>query len=225
MDELPPLNRRTYVRLTTTYLWYNLPGVVLAGIIFSLMCIPSFVLSVFGLFVPALILGALMIAPAWTALLAFEAGIVQNRRTNIAVMFKAFPKYWRRSASLGLIGTFPIFAALITLSGLAQPEIPMIVWLGLAADIAGMLVLLILFLYAFPLLVLFDVGLGGAFRNAFVLASRYLIHSFGLLSMGVLFILATVYFSWGLLFFFPAIWGIFIVNNCRLVVAEETSQK
>jgi uncharacterized membrane protein YesL len=84
-----------------------------------------------------------------------------------------------------------------------------------------LLVLVTLFLYAFPLVVLHDVSTWLALRNAFILAGRHIVNTFGLLSMGVLFVLATLHVSSGLLFFLPAVWGIFIVNNCRLVVNEE----
>jgi hypothetical protein len=39
--------------------------------------------------------------------------------------------------------------------------------------------------------------------------------------MGVLFAFAVAYVSSGLLFILPAIWGMFLVNNCRMVVGEE----
>jgi uncharacterized membrane protein YesL len=117
-----------------------------------------------------------------------------------------------------------LFAALLILPGLAQPEVPVVVWLGLAADALGLLILASLYLYAFPLLVLHDVDLITALRNALILASRHISNTLGLLGMGVLFAMATRYLSSGLLFFLPAIWGLFIVNNCRLVVSQELSE-
>ena len=107
---------------------------------------------------------------------------------------------------------------------LAQPVVPAIVWLGLAADFFGLLLLVVLYLYAFPLLVLHDMAVGLALRNSLVLAGRYIGNTFGLLSMGVLFGFATAYVSLGLLLVLPAIWGIFIVNHCRMVVDEATTQ-
>lgn len=225
VDERPPLNRRTYVRLTVTYLWHHLPQIVFAGLIFSLIGGPTFLLFVFGLWVPALIVGALTVAPAWTALLAYEAEIVRDVKTNIRVMFKALAHYWGRSVGLGLLNVFPFLAAYLTWPTLTQPEVSLIIWFGLAADALGLLVIFTLSLYAFPMLVLHDVSLGVALRNAVILSARYLINTVGLLSMGVLFILATVYLSLGLLFFFPAVWGIFLVNNCRMVIEEEMANE
>ncbi len=95
------------------------------------------------------------------------------------------------------------------------------VWLGLAADALGLLLLFTLYLYAFPLLVLYDLGIGSALYNSLILASRYLMNTLGLLSLGGLFLLAVLYLSSGLMFILPAIWGMFIINNCRLVIALE----
>jgi len=225
VDELTPLNRHTYVRLTATSLWNNLPLVLLAGLVFSLLCAPAFLLFFLGLSVPALIVGALTIAPAWAALLAQEAEIVQDIKTNVGVMLKALPHYWVRSAGLGLLAAFPLFAALLTLPSFELQQVPVVVWLGLFADALGLLVLITLFLYAFPLLVLHDMSVHSTLRNALILASRHIVNTLGLLSMGILFVLATVYLSSGLLFFFPAVWGMFIVNNCRMVIEEEMAEE
>jgi uncharacterized membrane protein YesL len=224
MPDTTPLNEHTYVRLTVVRLWENLLLVLLAAAVFSVLCAPAFLLSVSGAFVPALAVGAVTLAPAWAALLALEADIVRNVGTHIGVMFRALPRYWVRSVGLGLLAAFPLFGAALVLPGLAQPEVPTVVWLGLAADALGVLILASLYLYAFPLLVLHDVSLVTALRNALILASRHIVNTVGLLGMGVLFAMATLYLSSGLLVFLPAIWGMFIVNNCRLVVSQELSK-
>jgi len=139
-------------------------------------------------------------------------------------MLKALPRYWGRSAGLGLLASFPLFAALFTLPSLGRPTVPTIVWLGLATDALGVLILVTLFLYAFPLLVLHDLDLRTTLRNALILASRHVVNTLGLLSMGILFAFATFYLSPGLLFILPTVWGIFIVNNCRMVVDEELAK-
>jgi uncharacterized membrane protein YesL len=223
MPEITPLNERTYVWLTAVRLWDHSFLVLLAAAVFSVLCAPAFLLFLSGSFIPALAVGAVTLAPAWVALLAQEADIVCNASPHIGVMLRALPHYWARSVGLGLLTAFPLLAALLILPGLAQPEVPVVVWLGLAADALGLLLLASLFLYAFPLLVLHDVDLITALRNALILASRHISNTLGLLGMGVLFAMATRYLSSGLLFFLPAIWGMFIVNNCRLVVSQELS--
>jgi uncharacterized membrane protein YesL len=221
VDDLLPLNQRTYVRLTVKCLWDNLPLVLLAGGIFSLLCAPMVLLLILGLFAPAIMIGMLTIAPAWAALLAQESEIARGVKTSIRTMASALPRFWARSTGLGFLFWLQGIIALLTLAMLSRPEVSPVVWLGLAADMLGLLLLTVLYLYTFPLLVQHDMTLWMALRNAFILASRHLNNTLGLLGMGILFALAILYLSSGLLLFLPAVWGMFIVNNCRLVVGEE----
>jgi uncharacterized membrane protein YesL len=225
VDDLPPLNRATYVRLTLTQLWANLPWIIVAGLIFSVLCLPAFILFIFNLYIPALLVGLFTIAPAWTALLAHEARLVQAVKTNIGMMLKNWLNFWPRSVLLGFLTSFPLVAALLTLPALTWAESPTgLIYLGLAADLVGLLIFIALSLYIFPLLALYGVDMLATLRNALILASRHLLNTIGLLSMGILFVLAVFYINSGLFFFVPAIWGVFIVNNCRMVVAEELTE-
>jgi uncharacterized membrane protein YesL len=225
VDDLLPLNQHTYVRLTVKCLWDNLPLVLLAGVIFSLLCAPAVLLFILGLFAPAIIMGVLTIAAAWAALLAQENAIACDLKTDIRTMVIALPRFWARSTGLGFLLWLQVLIALLSLPMLSRPEVPLVVWLGLGADMLGLLLLILLYTYAFPLLVQHDVGVGTALRNAFILASRHINNTLGLLGMGILFALATLYLSSGLLLFLPAVWGMFIVNNCRLVVGEELTKE
>lgn len=220
-NNVPTLGQHTYVRMTIASLWENLPLVLLAGFVFSLLCIPAVLLFFLGLFLPALIVSALTIAPACAALLALEGDVVRGVKTNIGTMFRVLPRYWTRSVGLGLVVCFPLAVALLTLPMLSLPQVPLVVWLGLGADALGLLILAALYLHAFPLLVLHDLSVGTALRNAMVLASRRMGNTLGLLGMGILFAFASAYVSPALLFILPAVWGVFIVNNCRMVVEEE----
>ncbi|NLE45573.1 MAG: hypothetical protein GX620_12705, partial [Chloroflexi bacterium] len=60
-----------------------------------------------------------------------------------------------------------------------------------------------------------------ALRNALILSARHLMNTFGLLGLLILFVMATIYIHAGLSLFWPALWGLFVVNNCRMVVAQE----
>jgi uncharacterized membrane protein YesL len=223
-NHAPTLGQHTYVRMTLVSLWENLPLVLLVGAVFSLLCAPASLLFLLGLFVPALIVGALTIAPACAALLAQEGDIARDAKTNIGAMLKALPRFWARSAGLGLLICFPLLVALFTLPMLSLPQVPLVVWLGLGADALGLLILVALYLYAFPLLVLHDMSVGTALRNALILTSRYVWNTLGLLGMGILFALASAYVSPALLFILPTVWGLFIINNCRMVVEEELAK-
>jgi uncharacterized membrane protein YesL len=123
--------------------------------------------------------------------------------------------------ALGLFTVVPVLGALLALPGIGAERVHWTVWLALAANGAALALLAMLYIYAFPLLALHDIGAGAALRNALVLASRHLWNTLGLLSMGVLFLMAVLFLNSGLAFFLPTVWGAFLVNNCRMVVTEE----
>jgi uncharacterized membrane protein YesL len=215
MEELHP---NTFVRLTVSALWENLPLVLLGGICFSLVGAPAFVLSVLDLPYAALVAAILLVWPAWTALLALEAAILEGRKATLGEMLAAFRRFWLRSVRLGVVAALPILVWLWT-GGLPGP--PALVWPALILAGAGLLLVMSLALYAVPLLVLHDQGIATALRNSAILASRHLTNTLGLVSMGVLAGFAIIYVSPAFLFLLPAICGLFIVNNCRLVLAQE----
>jgi hypothetical protein len=224
-DESQPLNRDTLIPLTLSVLWERLPMVLLGSGLFSLACAPAALLAYWGLAGPAIIVGALTVAPAWAALLALQANLLRGARTGAGAMLRAMPRYAARAAGLGLLCSLPLLAGSVTLPNLALPEVPLVVWGGLAADALGILIAGSLALYAFPLLVLHDMGAGTALRNAFLLAGRHVLNTVGLLSMAIVFAFAAATISSGLVLILPAFWGLFIVNNCRLVVQEELAAK
>jgi len=219
--EQPPTGD-TYVRMTALSLWDNSPLLLLGGLVFTLLCLPVIILLMLDLLVPAAMASVLTVAPAWTALLALEAQIVQDVQPNIGVMFKALPKFCLRSVGLSLLMLFPVLVGLFTLSMIPKPPTPFIVQVGLAGDLVGLVLLTALYSYAFPLLVLCDAPLGTTLSNGLILTSHHLRNTIGLLGMGVLFGIGIARLNLGLILVLPAIWGLFIVNNCRMVMAEET---
>jgi uncharacterized membrane protein YesL len=214
----------TYVRLTIVSLWDNLPAILLGGAAFSALCVPTLALFVLGLAIPAVLLGALTIAPAWGALLAHQAGIVRDVGAGTGGFWKSLQRFWTRGAGLGLLVCFPLLAALLTVPALAYPEARFTARAGFVADVAGLILLAALYTYAFPLIVLYDADLYTALSCAVVLAGHHGVNTLGLLGMGVLFALTTLRVSTGLVFILPAVWGLFILNNCRMVVMEELAQ-
>ncbi|MDW8097936.1 MAG: hypothetical protein RML36_00455 [Anaerolineae bacterium] len=223
-DHSQPLEPHTYVRLTLSQLWENLPILLLASLIFSLLWMPSFLLLTLGLWGFALITGVTLVAPGWAALLALQVALTGGDKAPIGIMLRAFPRFWKRSATMGFLTVLPLLAAWLTLPLFAQPQELWIAWLGLAADLAGFLILVTLGLYAFPLLVWHDLSVRIALRNALILASRHIVNTLGLLAMGVLFAFAIAYISPGLLFVLPTVWGLFMVNHCRMVIKHDARQ-
>jgi len=216
----PELSRQNYVRSTARSLWDNLPLVILASLVFSLAATPAFLTLHTNHLFAAIAIATLTVAPGWAALMALEAGILSDVRTDIRAMLAAFSRYWSRSVRLGLLVAAPLTLFLLALPALGRPQTPPAAWLILAVTTFCFFLALVLCLYAYPLLVLHNLEPGIALRNAYLLAIRHTGDTAGLLSMGVLFGLAVIYISPGLLLFLPAIWGLFVLNYCRVVVAE-----
>lgn len=222
--EEPRLDRQSYVRLTVTHLWEHLPLVSAAALLFSAAAAPAVVLLYVGALLPALLAGAVLAAPAWAALLALEGEVGRGAAAGLSIMLKAFPRFWTRAARLGLLMAFPAAMLALTLPLMGQTVVSHLVWLGIAADLFGLVLAVVLSLYAFPLLVLYDAPVILCLRDAFALAGRHVGNTFGLVSMGVLFGFAVVRVSPALALGLPAVWGIFIVNHCRMVVDEARLQ-
>ena len=215
------LSSGTYVEVTAVGLWDNLPLILLAGLLFGVICAPAVALYYMQLHAAALAVGVLTIPAGWAALLALEGEAISGRKTTIVVMFRALIRLWRRSVVLGMLVVVPIVSGVWVGGMLAMPEVPPGAWLGLVTDIIGLIVLLPLYLYVFPQVALYDLGVGTALSNALILASNHISNTLGLLGMSFLFGFAVEYVSSGFLFVLPAIWGVFVVNNCRMLVEEE----
>ncbi len=216
----PELNSQTYVTLTAIALWDNLPTVLLAGAIFGLSTVPLFFCLVLSWWVPAFLTGVLLAAPAWTALLKLTAQILLNDQVRLLNLFRYGLTHWSNSTRLGVIAFVPFFLArwvsfidrLDSLLAVILFVFILVIWLGLSA----------MLLYAFPLLVLHELDAYTALYNSLILSSHHISNTLGLIGMGVLILLSIFYLNSGLLFILPALWGLFIVNNCRLVLSQAT---
>ena len=221
MDESSALTPQTYVQQTALVIWENLPKIVIAGAGFSLTAVPAGTLMALGLLVPALLIAIFTIVPAWAALLAFENEIAEEKHPPLRLLIDAFVRHAGDSIRLGAL-LLPFALGLIwLLPGLSAVSVSPLQWAGIVVCIVGLAVLITLYLYAFPLLSQHEMTYGVALRNSALLASRHAANSVGLLSMVVISALTVVYFSIALLFFLPMLFGMFVVNNCKMVVALE----
>jgi uncharacterized membrane protein YesL len=209
-----------YVRRVFTQLWENLPGVLVGAIAFSLFSAPAFSLFSIGRLALSFVIGVLTIAPAWAGLLAYEFPIYADRATNWRLYWDSFLRYWRRSVLLGGMAALPFLTAYVKLPLLDQEEVPVVLWLSFAADFLAAAVIVSLLLYAFPLMVRNDLGLGTTLRNAWILVGRRPMNTIGLMAMTILFGLAIEYVSLGLLFVLPAVFGLFVIGNCEAVLQQ-----
>jgi uncharacterized membrane protein YesL len=218
-DDEPLLSPQRFVVQTLTATWDNLPQIIAGALWLNLCLAPAMVLAFLGLGAAAVIAVVLLAAPGWVALQHFEIELAQDKAVPLAALLAGFRRFWMRSVRLGVLGLFmPVVTWLaggwLTGAGVAVPFLT----LGL---LASALVGSVLVLYAVPLLVLYDHDLPTVLRNSVILSARHINNTVGMVALAVLCILATVYLSSGLMFVLPALYGMFVANNCRLVVELE----
>jgi uncharacterized membrane protein YesL len=219
---LPELNQGTYVKETALALWDNLPRVILAGFLFTLVCLPSFLAILFGFIFVGIFFGIILIGPGWATMNAAIAGaLLREPFPSIPDFFRTFRRFYRRGVVLGAFMAVPLTAASLTLPLLQILPVPIQVWIGLGADLAGILILSTLYLYTFPQIVLYNVGVRMAMQNSLLLVVRYLSNSLGLISLMLLFCLLAYKVSYMLFIILPAFWLVFVINNCRMVLQLE----
>lgn len=220
--ELPVVRNDTYVTLIAGKLWDELPRLILGGLFFSIVAIPAFVFFSLGWIFLSIAVSIVTLAPAWSALLAYEFPLLDDKVAKAQLFWNGLRRFWWRSVGLGAMAAFPLLSALLKLPLLQQAVIPTSLWISFAADCFAGGLLAALLLYAFPLLVRNDLGIRQTVHTAWLLMGRHLFNTLGLLGMGILFAFAIGSISLGLLFLLPAIYGLFVVGNCELVVQENT---
>lgn len=220
--ELPVVRNDTYVTLIAGKLWDELPRLILGGLFFSIVAIPAFVFFSLGWIFLSIAVSIVTLAPAWAALLAYEFPLLDDKVAKAQLFWNGLRRFWWRSVGLGAMAAFPLLSALLKLPLLQQAVIPTSLWISFAADCFAGSLLAALLLYAFPLLVRNDLGIRQTVHTAWLLMGRHLFNTLGLLGMGILFAFAIGSISLGLLFLLPAIYGLFVVGNCELVVQENT---
>ena len=220
--ELPVVRNDTYVTLIAGKLWDELPRLILGGLFFSIVAIPAFVFFSLGWIFLSIAVSIITLAPAWAALLAYEFPLLDDKVAKAQLFWNGLRRFWWRSVGLGAMAAFPLLSALLKLPLLQQAVIPTSLWISFAADCFAGSLLAALLLYAFPLLVRNDLGIRQTVHTAWLLMGRHLFNTLGLLGMGILFAFAIGSISLGLLFLLPAIYGLFVVGNCELVVQENT---
>jgi hypothetical protein len=216
-DGEPALSPQNFLIQTLHATWDNLPQVLVGMLWFNLCLAPSFVLAVLGLGGLAAAVGVLLAAPGWVALQHFESGLVQGRAVPLASLLSSFRRFWRPSVRLGVLAiALPavIWFAGARLNAAATPALAL-------GGAVSLLVVSLLALYAVPLLVMYNQELGVALRNSLVLSARHINNTIGMVALAVLCGLLVFYLNSGLVFVLPALYGMFVINNCRLVIGQE----
>ena len=220
------LSPTTYVKITLRQLWEHLPHVLLSDLLFVLFSAPALVLALLSLVTPALLAAVLTAAPAWAAMLALLAAMTAPRAHDIGrTFFCAYRTAWRTSVQMGMWIVLPALVAYGAWLQILLDGTALVLWALFLLSLLGLMLVAALYVYAYPLLVLHGQSARVAARNAFVLAGRYPLNTVGILALVALGIAASVTISWGLLVLWPAIWGLFILNNCRLALSMERERE
>ena len=161
--------------ITLQSIWDNLPILLVGAAVFSVFCLPFVFLILFDWIFAAAVAGILTVGPAWAGLLFFEKQLLQNNPGGIANFFLGLKKYWRQGALLGLLAGIPAYANFFLLAWLESPNAPEIAWGGVFALTWVLAAIASLFIYAFPLVILYQQGILLALRNAAVLSSRHIL--------------------------------------------------
>jgi len=225
--DLPVLDPNTYVKETVLGLWDGLPRVLLAGFFFSVISLPALFLGLgLGYLVPGIFLGALTMGPSWLAMNSMiSRTLLREFNLSILDFFKAFFHFYVRGIVLGALVAVPLSSAAWSLVFLQQPAVPTMIWIGLVVDLMGLFFLSALYIYAGPQIVIYDAGIRLALANSLILASRYLANTLGLIALEVLLGFLTAKVSLLLLIILPALWLVFVINNCRMVLRLELQKR
>ncbi len=211
------LRSDTYVRLVLRALWEELPSIIGAGLLFSLCALPAFLLFGVGLLAPTVVVSVVTVAPACSALLAVTHALLLGKHAGPACFIRTFRQQWRTATQLGLCLAIPLLITLLTLPLLQLEPVPLLVWLGLAANGFVTALLLVVLFYAMPLGVAEPAPTGLLLRRGLHLAAQQPGNSVGLLALGLLLLWLVVWVSLGLLLLLPAVYALFIAANYQLV--------
>lgn len=219
---LPVLNQNTYVKESALALWENLPKVLLYGSLFSLFSLPAVTISlVFNRLIFGLILAVFTVGPAWTVLNEALSRTILREPYSFLSFLKGFGHYYQRSLVLATFLAIPAVSLARDLPLLVETPVAALTWVRLGTAVAGSAFLMALSVYAYPIMVLYDVNVRLALKNSLVLAIKYFGNTSGLLAMAGLLAWSVFRVSAFLWIIVPACWLVFVINNCRMVVSFE----
>ncbi|MBC7217663.1 MAG: hypothetical protein H5U36_05845 [Candidatus Caldatribacterium sp.] len=187
---------------------------VLGNLLFLAFCIPPFIFLLVGEVFFSLGIACFSVIPAFSGLLHFVAKIIQNKKPAMRDFFLGVYRFYGRSIVLGSLGIFS-FSWLLSVfpygeEGLSLAEVCLFV-----LSLFSFLFLVILSVYAVPIMVFWDLTLKKALIQALILTSHYRIPTAGILSLGFLVALLAWWTKLGLLIILPSVWAVFL---CKLVV-------
>lgn len=210
------LDDTTYVRLCARQLWEEAGTLVPATVVALIVAFPwlAAVALAFDGLAPLLL--ALTAAPAWAGLVAVAAAVAMDESASPLTVLWAARRLFSRAVALGAAtaGFSWSFEMALRFAGESNAAaLPLIAVSGSAT-----LLLLLVDVYAFPLLALYDLPLRATIRNALGLAAASPSTAVGLLAAGILALFLLSWFGPGTLLATLPILSILMVNGARLQV-------
>ena len=220
-EDTDQLTASTFVHVTVRQLWSNLPLVTAGGLLFALLCTPAAVLGILGFMPLMLVTIALLASPAWAALIDLLLAAVDDGPASLRQLPRSFIRFWTRGVRLSFLIVAPIFVMWLIFPALQQEHVPTMMWVGVFASLLGLALGWSIGLYAYPMMAAHELTALDAARNGLILSGRNMLNTVGMVGMAVLGMAATGVIGIALLLFLPALYGVFVVNNYRLVMQTE----
>ena len=210
------LDDTTYVRLCARQLWEEAGTLLPATLVALVVAAPWLAAVALALESLAPMLLALTAAPAWAGLVGVATAVTIGESASPLTVLWAARRYFTRAAAIGAAtsGFSWSFEMALRIAGESSvAALPLIAISG-----AAMLLLLIIDVYAFPLLTLYDLPLRSTIRNALGLAAASPSAAIGLLAAGMLALFLLNWFGPGTLLATLPVLAVLMVNGARLQV-------
>lgn len=217
------LEEENYVKKSLFDVWNNLPLLLFGDIFFCLFGVPSLILFISDLILPAFWLSCFTMAPAFSGLVYLTGKIARGKKFGVKDIVFGICHFYGRSMVLGSLIALLISFSLGTL-GIMKANLDQVWLIGpLAIQLAALLFVALLSVYTFTLMTIYDTSLKKTLIYAFVLASNYKIPTIGMLSLAVLFAFLMWWTKFGLILVFPVLWAVFSSNLTLLLVQKYQS--
>lgn len=215
------LTALTYVQVTARQTWENLPLVIAGGLVFCVACVPAAILLFFG-FLPLMTIAVvLLVSPAWVCLLYVLTNAAEERAVSYRRIGTAFLRMWLPGMRLGLLFAVPLLTGSLVLPAMQAETLSSVTWLAAFAVALSLALGWCIGLYAYPMLASEPVAVLDAIRNGAILSSQHVVNTLGLLGFAVLGMVSAGVIGVVVFLFLPGLYGMFVVNNYRLVMQTE----
>jgi hypothetical protein len=210
----------TLFRLGATLLWDDLAGLVALNLAGTIVVAPLVALGLTLGFVPTVVAGAALF-PVAGGLLGAVVGELRGEPGGLGRRAIATVRArWRPLLVLGLFTNGVVAGCLVTTArvlgdGSTAGGDVIAFWL---AQSAFLVLLVVLLVYALPLIACYGTGVRAALRNALILATAAPLQTLGMVALLVVLAVLTLWVGLGMWLIVPVVAAVFLGVNCWLQV-------